>query len=319
MKHFLLPQEGQFYKANLHCHTTLSDGSLTPEEVKEAYQAKGYSIVAFTDHRVLVPHLELKDEGFLPITSLEIDVMDQRRKGQDRDCYHFNFFSKNELADLFPPREEILEDYSVATINRYIAKANELGFLAQYNHPRWSGQDVRHFSPLEGLWGFEVFNSGTHSVKRDGWGDEEFQQMCREGKYLCATAGDDNHNHLPMDHFDSECFRGWTMIKAPALTYDAVLTAMEKGDLYASTGPEIYELYVEDGKVHIKTSPANLIILRGQYRDNLRSSAPTDSLTEAVFDLRELPRVAPFFRIEVRDRKGNALTRAYAQEEWINR
>ena len=30
----LLPASYGSYKANLHCHTTLSDGRLTPEEVK---------------------------------------------------------------------------------------------------------------------------------------------------------------------------------------------------------------------------------------------------------------------------------------------
>ena len=34
MKKYLLPKDGTFYKANLHCHTTLSDGHLTPEEIK---------------------------------------------------------------------------------------------------------------------------------------------------------------------------------------------------------------------------------------------------------------------------------------------
>ena len=35
MKRDLLPASGKFYKANLHCHTTLSDGKLTPAEVKK--------------------------------------------------------------------------------------------------------------------------------------------------------------------------------------------------------------------------------------------------------------------------------------------
>ena len=34
MKKFLLPETGNYYKANLHCHTNISDGNLTPEEMK---------------------------------------------------------------------------------------------------------------------------------------------------------------------------------------------------------------------------------------------------------------------------------------------
>ena len=52
MKKYLLPQIGCFYKANLHCHTTVSDGSITPEEIKNIYKGKGYSVVAYTDHDV---------------------------------------------------------------------------------------------------------------------------------------------------------------------------------------------------------------------------------------------------------------------------
>lgn len=37
---YLLPKEGTFYKANLHCHTVVSDGDLTPEQVKEAYMGQ---------------------------------------------------------------------------------------------------------------------------------------------------------------------------------------------------------------------------------------------------------------------------------------
>ena len=55
MKTYLLPKEGNFYKANLHCHTTVSDGKRTPEEIKELYMRNGYSIVAYTDHEVLIP------------------------------------------------------------------------------------------------------------------------------------------------------------------------------------------------------------------------------------------------------------------------
>lgn len=60
----LLPGGVHYYKANLHCHTTLSDGRLTPEQVKEIYRQKGYQIIAFIDHRIYANHKELNDESF---------------------------------------------------------------------------------------------------------------------------------------------------------------------------------------------------------------------------------------------------------------
>lgn len=40
------------YKANLHAHTTQSDGHLTPTQVIDEYHKRGYSILALTDHNL---------------------------------------------------------------------------------------------------------------------------------------------------------------------------------------------------------------------------------------------------------------------------
>ena len=74
MKKYLLPENVNWYRANMHCHTTCSDGALTPEEVKEAYKNMGYSIVAYTDHEILLDHSDLNDENFLALTSSEYSV-----------------------------------------------------------------------------------------------------------------------------------------------------------------------------------------------------------------------------------------------------
>ena len=81
MKKYLLPETGNFYKANLHCHTTVSDGKWTPEEVKKNYMAMSYSVIAYTDHDVLIPHPELADENFLPLNSYEMAVNAPRSLG----------------------------------------------------------------------------------------------------------------------------------------------------------------------------------------------------------------------------------------------
>ena len=70
----LLPASCGSYKANLHCHTTLSDGRLTPQQVKAHYLEHGYSVVAFTDHNVLIDHSDLNDSRFLALTGIEVDT-----------------------------------------------------------------------------------------------------------------------------------------------------------------------------------------------------------------------------------------------------
>ena len=87
------PGEGKFYKANLHCHTVISDGKLTKEQIKEEYQKRGYSIVAFTDHRTYGCHPELTDENFIALAGIEVDVSENPEKcggWPHAKCYHLN-------------------------------------------------------------------------------------------------------------------------------------------------------------------------------------------------------------------------------------
>ncbi len=92
---YLLPNEGTYYKANLHCHTVLSDGHLTADEVKKVYMEQGYSIIAFTDHRKYAWHKELDQEDFLAIAAYEVDINDfEKRKGDFSrlQTYHLNLY-----------------------------------------------------------------------------------------------------------------------------------------------------------------------------------------------------------------------------------
>ena len=91
MKKFLLPETGNYYKANLHCHTNISDGKLSPEQIKEAYKSHGYSIVAYTDHDVFIPHPELCDESFLALNSMEIEITQPKEetKHAGEECARF--------------------------------------------------------------------------------------------------------------------------------------------------------------------------------------------------------------------------------------
>ena len=73
IRKYLLPQAGNFYKANLHSHSTITDGKLAPQEMKELYKSKGYSVIAYTDHDVMIPHHELTDDTFLALTGFEAE------------------------------------------------------------------------------------------------------------------------------------------------------------------------------------------------------------------------------------------------------
>ena len=82
MRKYLLPEKGNFYKANLHCHSTWSDGKHTPSELKELYKSRGYSVLAITDHEGLFYHDELNDDEFASVLS---DISTIREEKNRRD------------------------------------------------------------------------------------------------------------------------------------------------------------------------------------------------------------------------------------------
>ena len=164
MKRVIFSENDKFYKANLHIHTTVSDGSMTPEELKARYMEAGYSVIAFTDHDMIVPQNELSDENFLAITSMETYYNSDRYPDDPYSVvktYHINFLAldKNNVvcpafSKRYVEREHTLEylkpemekydydrEYSQECINKVVKEANEAGFLVTLNHPYWSMQN----------------------------------------------------------------------------------------------------------------------------------------------------------------------------------
>ena len=353
MRKYLLPRDGNFYKANLHMHTTVSDGKMTPEETKKHYMKNGYSVVAFTDHDIMVCHNDLTDDNFVAINSMETfynteyfsACFDAEYKNMNHpyafvDTYHMNFYAKTPNITRCPAfsrkfllrdnswaclTEDMLVDeldreYSVDCINDIVKKANDAGFLVSYNHPVWSGQTYEHYGNLQGVWGVEVYNSGANLEGRIE-DDHAFEDMLRQGKKIFPLAVDDAHGYEHTCH-------GWVMLKAEKLDYEHVIDALEKGDFYASTGPEIHELFVENNMLCVRHSPACKVIVSTERRTVWQKKDDENTLEESTFDLTAykndckemekrmgLPR-NPFLRVRVYDDKGGiAYTRAYALEE----
>ena len=299
MKKYLLPNNGSFYKANLHIHSTVSDGQMSVEEIKERYMEQGYSIVAYTDHEIMVPHPELTDENFLALTSTEISINDRF------DCdfnfvktYHLNIYSPLENKSSFstfdkskmwmkhsfdyitPEQEKVGMDrtYSTEAVNEVIRRANEEGCLVSYNHPVWSLQDYSDYIGLKGLWGIELYNTGC---ARNGYVDspKPLDDLLRNGERPFPLATDDSHRLF-------DCFGGFVMVKAESLKYDTVFDALKNGYFYASCGPEFHELSIDEGIVKVKSSPVEYVSLSTDNRLLFSKKADDELLTDTELDIK---------------------------------
>lgn len=314
MKKYLLPEEGQFYKANLHCHSTVSDGRLTSEELKEAYKKEGYSIIAFTDHDRCISHSHLTDENFLALTAFEIDISDTNEKDTDfTRCYHFNAYSKKEQ----PPFESLLPlpvYGDIEGINDFIQELNDSGFIVCYNHPNWSLQTAYDYKDLKGIFAMEIYNHSAAHGGIDGNQVIPYDTLLREGNKIFCIAADDNHDTYPIGHPENDSFGGFIMIKAGSLDYHTIIKALRAGSFYASMGPEIKELHVEDARLFIKCSDVKSICMTTAGRRTETEHAPKGAtIDSASFEILQKDK---YVRIQITDNSGlRANTNSYFVED----
>lgn len=350
MRKYLLPEKGEFYKANLHCHSTCSDGQWTPEQLKKNYMEHGYSVIAFTDHHVMYDHSYLNDDNFLALMGYEADIS-MRYGRRDRRgyqtchmcyislvpenthvCYHgdpHGYVEKN--AEKFPKETEFYRnadiferEYTPRCVNEMIARGRKNNYFVTYNHPHWSMEEYPDYIYYEGMNALEIFNYSGYVYGFEDFAPDVYDEMLRAGKRIYCIAADDNHDAFvhesckddPYTPIDS--FGGFTVIKADDLKYETIAKALVDGQFYASMGPEIYELYVEDGFVHIKCSEAARIAMSTNLR-YAKCVVPRDGslITEAKFPLKD---GLKFIRLTVTDEKGKvACTNAYfADEIYVN-
>ena len=332
MKKYLLPEDGEFYKANLHSHSTISDGCLTPEEMKALYKSRGYRILAFTDHDSLVCHNDLTDPDFLVLNGFEVQIYDlnwptsRTRKTAhicsialdpdtvNQPCFHRSWYTPNRVRHLISYDEsqpDYVKMYTGEGVSDFMKRSREAGFFVTYNHPTWSLESYPEYSEYKHMNAMEIYNYSSSTLGFAEYNPRVYDDLLRLGNRIYCIGSDDNHNAEPPTSPYSDACGAFTMIKAKSLNYKTVTDAMLRGDFYASCGPLIHSLVFEDGRVKITTSPAKRITLETgvRYASAEHPTTADGFITEAEFTV--LPDCV-YFRITVYDEAGKtASTNAY--------
>ena len=231
--------EGEWYKANLHAHTTVSDGKLSPEQVAIHYRRQGYQVLAITDHGKVVSCEELCALDFVCLGGVELGV----GRSETGSTFH--------MVGIGIPQSAVEAEFEgpQAALDS-IARAGGVGFIA---HPYWSCLVAHDMLGLKNCLGIELINYGCEIEIGKGVSTVHWDDLLVRGERYLGLGVDDGHR------CGWDFYGGFTMIKAPDLTPAAIMEALRRGRFYASMGPLIHDLRVEEEAITVECSPAAAI------------------------------------------------------------
>jgi predicted metal-dependent phosphoesterase TrpH len=290
-------QEGHWFRANLHCHTTNSDSSWSPQECADLYREAGYDILAITDHDHFTPVDDMQRDDFLLIPSAEYHPMNSASTMSKR--HHIVCL---DLKRDHAPTEKM---HPQVLIKAVLAD----GGMVISGHPYWLKQNISDMEQLDGIFATEVFNTVCARVGRE-FSDQIWDDYCLRIKPIGAVASDDSHG------VHAEFAKGWTWIRAKDLTLPSVMDALKNGMYYASTGPQFKDIRVERAveegngwkhyKVTVECTPAQSIRVVVGFGGEQVIAEEDQTVTSAEFVVGPQN---PFARVEVHAADG---TKAWA-------
>jgi hypothetical protein len=296
---------GEWLRAALHAHTTNSDGELPPWALAAHYAAAGYDVLATTDHWVRTEIPPDESRGLVVVPSVELNA----RLPGDRDG-HLLAYGVERIPDALMPFATLAEGVQFVTEN---------GGVPYLAHPYWTGAGFEALD-VDGLRGLEVWNGGCEREIARGGSEPHWDDALERGRHLFGLAADDSH------HPGHDSDLAWTWLKVAERTPEAVLDALRTGSFYASSGPVIHDVVIEDGAVEVASSPCRSITLsqgvqagssaqagRLGYRYGARvlETAADGGLVRVRLDRRR----ASFGRLQLEDAAGR---RAWTNPLWFS-
>lgn len=301
----LLPpmRKGQYFRGNLHGHSTHSDGEYTPEEVISFYHRLGYDFTCLSDHlwtdtsyaaTSVIDASALCPEGFITIPSAELHC---RGKKYDQDgLWHI-------VANGLPLDFAVASDEETGP--EMVSRALAAGAFVSIAHPEWYSLTSDEALSVSHAHAVEIYNHSCFVESQRYSGVMTADLLLQEGSDIGLTATDDSHFR------NADGGGGWVMVAASALSPDAIISALKAKQYYASTGPDIHGLYLQGTKLMIECSAAQQVNLVGAGHQSMSRHGP--NLTRAEFDLSAFR--SDWFRITILAHNGK---KAWSNPYWTD-
>jgi hypothetical protein len=246
-------RKGSFYRGNLHCHSTRSDGNLPPEEVIAAYKRLGYHFICLSDHFEAEYDWQItdtsrwRDESFTTLIGAELSSPGPVQRGK-------YWLGAAGLPADFPAVGE------GETGPQLARRAQQAGAFISLLHPGFNATTFSDVQDLDALDAVEVYNDGVQRAHDRGDGLYLAVEMLNRGRDLFCIASDDAHfTNGGLDALGG----AWIMVRSPSLDPTSLLDALKSGAFYASNGPEIHDIIIDDREVEVHCSPAAVVSMTG--------------------------------------------------------
>ncbi len=301
-------QPGRFWRGNLHTHSTLSDGALSPETVAQVYIDAGYDFLMLSEHFVdnynspIADTSSLRSNQFTTIIGAELHAPDTAVG----ELWHLIAAG---LPIDFAPRKNGETGIDIAR------RAAAAGAFVGIAHPAWSQLTIEDGRSIDVAHAVEIYNHGCtiETDRGDGW--YLLDQLLNEGRKLTGFATDDAH----FLRHDNDAFGGWVQVKAKSADPDELLEALKLGHYYSSQGPQIHSISISGKELEVSCSPVDTITVAGGTSRSVRKVGR--AITSATLDLRGLekgfvtPKPSPWLRVTIID---NAGKRAWSNPIWLD-
>lgn len=227
-----------WYKGNIHTHTTESDGDDTPENVVRWFRRNGYDFLVLSDHNHLTlfeyaaGRRRFKRPLMIPGEEVTVNI------NNGATAIHINAIGISKVI------EPIDAKGIVQTLQANVNSIVNSGGIASINHPnyKWSF-DHTAISKIKGATLLEIFNGVPLANVNGAPGRASYEEIwdgvLSSGTPIFGAATDDSHNYKTFRPDMSNPGRGWLMVRSTDLSQKEILESISKGEFYSSTGVTI--------------------------------------------------------------------------------
>lgn len=225
------------YKGNVHTHSTLSDGRVSPEEALCTMRSSGFDFFALTDHNRYhdaFPEFERYGSGFVCFAGEEASStplgvnhilslgssasIAEWQNAPDSDFHtRVAALEKEEPYASLPPHERTL----AAQTETIFRKIRSLGGVSVFCHPYWVCESRYYSTPEENdcllrHGSFDALEIGNYKVERMCLLNARIMELARECGFRKPFIGASDWHARPIQFSDKD----YTMIFAPTPEFE---------------------------------------------------------------------------------------------------